>query len=230
MITNKADSLVYVIDDDRSVCKAIELMVKSSGYRCRTFSDGMAFFRNFDFSIPGCVVLDIRMPTISGLEVHRRLGKASFSIPIIMVSGVGDVALAVEAMRSGAYDLITKPIGLARLRESVDNAIKLDLARRRQDEARKSVRERIEKLTAKENVVLEMILQGMINKQIAAKLKVSLRTDERRRANILQKMGVDTLCQLVPLLLGVAHRTEPVSPLKAESVPHFTLSRQNELN
>jgi len=228
MIENNTKPLVYVVDDDSYVRSTIEMMVITIGYQCRTFSDGIAFFRHFDTETTGCLVLDVKLPTISGMEVQRRLEKANFLHPIIMVSGVQDVALAVEAMRCGAHDFITKPLGLHRLRESIDSAIQLTVTRRQQRESQKSLQERIGRLTAKEYRVMELILHGMINKQIAAKLQVSLRTVEKRRASILKKMELDSMYQLLPLFLEHFHRIEGVA--NANASPHFPLSAQNELN
>ena len=190
-------STVYVVDDDAAVRTAIGMLMRSIGHRTLTFGSAAEFLDNYDPSSNGCVVLDVRMPGMSGLDVQDRLNELGAKIPIIFVTGHGDVPMAVQAMRSGAEEFLQKPFRDQDLIDRVNQALKKSAASTEAESERRAVRACLESLTAREKEIMNMIVEGCPNKVIASDLGLSARTVEVHRANIMEKMQVHSLAQLV---------------------------------
>lgn len=203
MIENvKNESTVFIVDDDQSIRHAMGLLMKSVGLPHEVFASANDFLESHDGSENGCLVLDIRMPGMGGLELQEKLIEMRSGIPIIFITGHGDIPMAVEAMQKGAVDFIQKPFRDQELLDRIDDA--LDAASERQTErARKSeVQERINALTNREREVLELVVTGKPNKIIAHELGVSQRTIEIHRARVMEKMQARSLAELVRMRLS----------------------------
>ena len=195
------DAIVYVIDDDAAARDSLAFLVKSAGIEARVYDGARPFLNDLAGLRRGCIVTDVRMPGMDGIELQRRLQSQSNSIPVIVMTGHGDIALAVEAMKAGAVDFIEKPFD----DEALIAAIKSALIRRRRqselDPAAARVRERLKLLSERERQVLEGLVAGKANKIIAYDLGLSPRTVEIYRANVMTKMQADSLSALVRMAL-----------------------------
>jgi len=192
---------VYVVDDDAAVRSAIGMLMRSVGHRPLMFGSAAEFLDNYDPSAQGCVVLDVRMPGMSGLDVQDRLNRLGAKIPIIFVTGHGDVPMAVQAMRNGAEEFLQKPFRDQDLIDRVNQALDKCAAQAASQSEEREVLSRIEALTAREKEILHLIVTGHANKVIAADLGLSARTVEVHRANIMDKMQVQSLAELVRLVV-----------------------------
>jgi FixJ family two-component response regulator len=190
-------SIVYIVDDDEAVRDSLCFLLKSVGIVGHGFSSGNEFLNAYDADWQGCILLDIRMPGISGMEVQRQLSERSCPLPIIFITGHGDIPMAVEAMHLGAYDFIQKPFHDQDLLDRIQQA--LSTYRESQDELtlKKDVQERYEKLTPREREVMEAVVRGHANKVIAMDLELSQRTVEIHRARVMEKMQARSLASLV---------------------------------
>jgi two-component system, LuxR family, response regulator FixJ len=194
---------VFIVDDDDAVRRAMELLMRSVGLASETFSSADEFLEHFEPDRPGCLVLDIRMPGLGGLELQDRLLELGSSLPIIFITGHGDVPMAVEAMQKGAFDFIQKPFRDQDLLERISDALGLDQRRRTTDAKRTEVLARLEKLTNREREVMRLVVSGKPNKVIAFDLGVSQRTVEIHRARVMEKMRARSLADLVRMSLYV---------------------------
>ena len=197
------DTTVFIVDDDRQVREALGLLMESVGLIVATFDSAQAFLDAFDPSIPGCVVTDIRMPGMSGLELQKKLKEQKLHPPVIIITGHGDIPMAVDAMQAGALDFIEKPFNDQRLLDSVHRAIETDAAQRGHATHIAEIRERIESLTPREREVMNLITQGKRNKNIADELCVSQSTVEAHRAKVMEKMQAKTLSDLMRMVLSL---------------------------
>ena len=196
-----AAARIIVVDDDEAVCEALEALLKSAGFSTATFNSGAAFLDSVTDGDAACVVLDIKMPGIDGLEVQRQLVERKVTIPIIVVTAYGDVAVAVRAMRAGAIDFIEKPVARDRLIESVERAIEAGTSLRRRLDERSEIEGRIDTLTPREREVFEQLVMGRPNKVAAYELGISPRTVEIYRKNVMTKMGASSLSHLVRMAI-----------------------------
>ena len=184
---------VFVVDDDAAVRDSIKELVESVGLQAEGYDSALAFLDAFESQRPGCLVLDVRMAEMSGLVLQERLNELKASIPVILLTGHGDVPMAVQAMRSGAVDFIQKPYREQALLDSINAALAKDVAARFSSVATDDVEQRLASLTGREREVLDKILSGLTGKEIARELGVSPRTVEAHRKNLLQKMGMATI-------------------------------------
>lgn len=196
-----ADALVYVVDDDPAVLDAIRLLLRSVGLPSQTFESAAAFLDAFDREQHGCLVLDVRMPTMSGIDLQEKLQEMGSTIPIVFVTAHGDIPMAVQAVKAGALDFIPKPFRDQDLLDRVQQAIAIDTRQRRAREGTLSLSARYDALSPREREVLELVVAGKANKVIAADLGISQRTVEIHRARVMQKMGADSLPDLVRLTI-----------------------------
>jgi two-component system, LuxR family, response regulator FixJ len=192
---------VFVVDDDDAVRSSLRLLLKSVGLSATVFASAQEFLASYTAEQPGCLVLDVRMPGMNGLELQERLNVHGATIPVIFITGHGDVPMAVEAMQHGAFDFLQKPFRDQDLLDRVQRALEKDRATRAQLSERDSIRERLESLTAREREVLDLVTRGLANKVMAAELGVSQRTVEIHRARVMEKMGASSLAQLVRMVL-----------------------------
>jgi len=194
---------VFIVDDDQAVRESLGLLLKSVGISHRLFASGQAFLDAFRPDWCGCIVLDIRMPGMSGMELQQELGRRHCMMPIIFITGHGDVPMAVQAMQGGAFDFIQKPFRDQDLLDRIHQAISLDYTQRSGEEQRRAVAERYEALTPREREVMECVVRGLANKVIAMDLELSQRTVEIHRARVMEKMGARSLADLVRMSLMI---------------------------
>jgi two-component system response regulator FixJ len=198
---------VFVVDDDDAVRTSLRLLLKSVGLPVETFGSAQEFLELFDADRAGCLVLDIRMPGMSGLELQQRLNEMHAIVPIVFITGHGDVPMAVEAMQYGAVDFIQKPFRDQDLIDRINQALEKDRDNRAGLKERDAIRRRIQQLTPREREVLELVTRGKANKVIAADLNVSQRTVEIHRARAMEKMGASSLAHLVRMVIEAERAT-----------------------
>lgn len=202
--------IIFVIDDDASVRSALDNLLRSVGLRVRTFSSAEAFQLSERPDAPACLILDIRMPGLSGLEFQRELIQANSLLPIIFITGHGDIPMSVRAMKGGAIDFLTKPFRDQDLLDAIKVGIEKDCQRRRQAIVLAGLHERFHSLTSREREVLTLVVAGRLNKQIAAEFDLSEITVKVCRGQLMRKMHADSLAELVRMAgkLGIAAEKE----------------------
>ncbi|MEJ2345901.1 MAG: response regulator transcription factor [Gammaproteobacteria bacterium] len=199
----QSDAIVYIVDDDEPIRKSLSLLMKSGGYRPVPCASAQEFLDRFDSQSPGCVVLDVRMPGMSGLELQQLLTDRGSPVPVIIMTGHGDVGMAVRAMKAGARDFIEKPFDNQVLLDRIEEALADAEQQQRRDEELGAARARLDLLTPRERQTMELLVSGKLNKQVAADLNISVRTVESHRAKIMDKLQVRSLSELVRLSLTV---------------------------
>ena len=194
---------IFVVDDDMAVRDALKLLLRSVGQAVETYGSAQEFLDAYSEDRPGCLVLDIRMPGMSGLELQQKLNEKHSILPIIFITGHGDVPMAVEAMQAGAVDFIQKPFRDQDLIDRINQALEKDANNRAALGERNDIRKRLETLTPREREVLDLVVHGKANKVIAGDLKLSQRTVEIHRARVMEKMQASSLAHLVRMVLEV---------------------------
>jgi len=192
---------VFIVDDDEAVCDSLAMLLRSVGLPVATFDSAHGFLDQLSEDHCGCLVLDIRMPGMSGMELLQRLRDQGSDLPVIFITGHGDVPMAVEAMKLGALDFLQKPFRDQELLDRIQQALAWDSAQREERAARELLRQRLHELTARERQVLDRLLEGKANKVIAAELELSQRTVEIHRSRVMDKMQVRSIAELVQLVL-----------------------------
>ena len=197
---------VHIVDDDEAIRSSLRLLIKISGMNPKTYSSAEDLLNNADLTQHCCLIVDIRMPGMSGLELQHHLNKKQYKIPLIIITGHGDISLAVEAMKSGAYDFFEKPVDddrlIIRVKESLDSYAKLTNQKKQIEDANGL----ISKLTGREKEIMDLLVQGKPNKSIAAELNISVRTVEAHRGNIMHKMQTQSLSDIVRIALTGQHQ------------------------
>jgi two-component system response regulator FixJ len=196
-----ATSTVFVVDDDDAVRKSLALLLQSAGMNVESFGSARNFLERYDPYAAGCVVLDVRMPEMTGLELQEYLNVHGAIVPVIFITGHADVPMAVEAMRHGAYDFLQKPFLDQDLLDRVRRAIDHDRANRVRLLQHDAIQEKLISLTPREREILDLVTSGKANKVMAAQLGVSQRTVEIHRARVMEKMGASSLAQLVRMVM-----------------------------
>lgn len=191
------EAIVYVVDDDAAVRDAIRKLISSVGLRVEVFGSAGEFLAQAPQNSPGCLILDVRLPDLSGLEFQRALSDRGIHIPIVFITGHGDVPMSVRAMKAGAVEFLTKPFRGQELLDAVQEAIVRDRAGIRDRAQLAEIRSRYDSLTAREREVLHLVVSGLLNKQVAAELGASELTIKTHRARVMQKMGAESLADLV---------------------------------
>ncbi|MBV6415671.1 MAG: Response regulator protein TodT [Steroidobacteraceae bacterium] len=191
--------VVYIVDDDDGMRRAMALLVTTVGYHPVAFARPGEFLARLDRSQPGCLVLDVRMPEMSGLEVQQQLNRSGSILPVILVSGHADIPMAVQAMKAGAFDFLQKPFRDQDLLDRINAALELDAANRRSIDRLADLRHRAGKLTPREREVMTLVVDGRANKAIAIDLGLSERTVEIHRANVMAKMAATSVAHLVKM-------------------------------
>jgi len=202
-LANHRTPTVYVVDDDAPVRDSLRLLLESLGKIVETFASAQEFLDRIDEVSSGCLVLDIRMPGMNGLDLQDLLNARDLNLPIIFITGHGEVPTAVSAMRKGAFDFVQKPFTNQDLIGRIDAALKLDETNRQIKQKQNSIEQRVESLTEREMEVLYFITEGKSNKVIAVELNVSQRTVEAHRAHIMEKMQAKSLPHLVRMAMAV---------------------------
>jgi FixJ family two-component response regulator len=193
---------VFIIDDDAAVRKSLAYLIESEGWSVRTFELASGFLEAVPTDVPGCIITDVRMPGISGLELQRRLVASGRQMPIIIITAYGDIPSAVEAVKRGAVTFLEKPVSGDLLVDYVRKAIEQDEQSRKVRAERAKLDERLSRLTPREHEVFEMMVRGSSSRQIAAKLGLSHKTVESHRSHILEKMEVGSVSQLIHLTVA----------------------------
>lgn len=195
------EATVFLVDDDSAALRAMLTTVKVVFPRVEAYSSAAQFLAAYHADRPGCLVLDVAMPGMSGLELQRKLIREKIMLPVVFVTGHGNVPMAVEAMQMGAVNFLEKPVQEQQLWDSIRKALDLDAQNRRRSARRQLAEERMAKLSQGEREVLNLILEGKMNKEIAAELGLSTRTIEDRRAKLMRKMDAQCVAELVQLVM-----------------------------
>ncbi|TVP78795.1 response regulator [Thioalkalivibrio sp.] len=203
---------VYLVDDDADVRTAVSLLLKTEDFRVTAFADASSVLAAVDDTTPGCLLLDVRLPDMDGLTLHRQLKARSVGMPVIFITGHGDIPMAVRAVNEGALDFLEKPFHDDALIEGVRHALALDAEQRAEAADMAEVEERLASLTPRERQVLEALLDGQPNKLIARHLDVSVRTVEIHRGHLMQKMGAKSASHLARLALACAGYRDRLVP------------------
>jgi FixJ family two-component response regulator len=209
---------IFIVDDDADVCRAMSRLLRAAGYATQTFCSTSEFLAQYDPDPPGCILLDLTMPEHDGLEVQAMLASAGSKRPVIFLTGNGSIPATVAAIRAGAINLLTKPVTEPRLFEAVDEALRLDARQRNAGRRHMVLKERLDSLTPRERQVLEQVIRGRLNKQVAGDLGTVEKTIKVHRARVMKKMGARSLAELVQLATTVGLLGRPLSPITAEPV------------
>jgi RNA polymerase sigma factor (sigma-70 family) len=192
--------LVCIVDDDTSVRDALRRLIRSVGLRAEVFGSAQEFLQWSRPDVPTCLILDVRMPGISGLDLQRQLSDADVQLPIIFVTAHGDIPMSVRAMKMGTVEFLTKPFRDQELLDAIQFAVERDRVRHLRQAEVTSLRERFESLTPREREVVEMVASGMLNKQIAARIGITLNTVKVHRSRAMEKMQAQSLADLIKIV------------------------------
>jgi len=189
--------VVFIVDDDISVREALKNLLRSVGLRVETFGTAQEFLSSRRSDAPGCLILDVRLPGLSGLDLQRKLAEADIEIPIIFITAHGDIQMSVRAMKAGAVEFLTKPFRDQDLLDAVQQAIDRDRSARTQRAETAELRSRYESLSSREQEIMALVVRGLLNKQIASELGISEATVKLHRGQVMQKMRADSLADLI---------------------------------
>jgi len=201
------DATIFIVDDDDGMRRALGTLLSTVGYRTVLFALPGEFLARFNVDEPGCLILDIRMPEMSGLEVQQQLNRVGAMLPVIFITGHGDVPMAVQAMKEGAFQFVQKPFRHQELLDHINHALQFDRDNRKDLALRADVQRRLETLTPREKQVMDMVVEGEANKVMAIDLGLSERTVEIHRAKVMEKMGARSVAHLVKMHLTLREKT-----------------------
>lgn len=207
----ESDAIVAVVDDDQSAREGLSSLIRSAGWRVETFASADEFLARPASETPSCLVLDLQLPGISGLDLQKRLAEVGIQISIVFLTGHGNIPASVQAIKGGAVEFLTKPFDEVELLRAIQEAIERDQRIRERNEGLRGLRERYESLTAREREVMQQVVSGLLNKQIAAELKITEYTVKIHRGHVMRKMRADSVADLVRMAdnLGIRARTAP---------------------
>ena len=197
-------ALIRVVDDDAEMRESLEFLLSTEGWKVRSYPSAKAFLETDDDMIPGCLLLDIRMPDMSGLELQEKLKTRDYSLPVLFITAHGDITMAVEAVKNGAFDFLPKPLDDEKLLSSVEKAVSSDWERRSRQQNMTVLREELETLTPREREVAELVAQGLMNKVIADKLGIAEKTVQIHRGQVCRKLKVRSAVEISHILRQLA--------------------------
>lgn len=200
---NNQSITIHIVDDDPSMLKYLSELVKTINYKAKTYESASDFLESYDDQGHGCLILDLRLPGISGLDLQQQLAENNIDLPVIMISGFGDVSTVVKAMKAGVLDFLEKPFKGQDLLDRIHNAVNKHKSDRVKNNSQNQALERIQSLTKREKEVMALVVAGTLNKEIAKKLEISVKTVEVHRANVMEKMAVSSVADLVRICLEV---------------------------
>ncbi len=193
---------VYIVDDDEPMRDSLVWLLESHGFAIEAYPSGESFLEAYREEMRGCLVLDVRMPGMSGLELHERIIARRATLPVIFITGHGDVPMAVSALKKGAVDFLEKPFGDDEILRLIERCLKMEAAERDEQVHQERVRERLATLTGREREVMDLVVGGKLNKQIADELGISIKTVEVHRARVMEKMAVGSVAELVQAVVA----------------------------
>jgi len=202
IISASPQPTVYIVDDNEGMRKSLCWLVETLGVPVKTFDCAVSFLDAYNGACPGCLVVDVRMPGMSGLDLQRELRRRGDEIPVIVLTGYGSVPAVVEALKQGATEFLEKPVDNQFLLQTIQKSLALDAQRRAERREHALIRERIKRLTSREHEVLGLVVEGLSSKEIAAQLSVSFKTVEAHRAKIMRKMDAESVAQLVRMVVS----------------------------
>jgi len=201
----ESDALVAIVDDDPSVRRGLQRLIRSAGWKVETFASAQEFLDRPPAISPSCLVLDLQLPGLSGLDLQQRMADLGLDIPVVFLTGQGNIPASVKAMKAGAIEFLTKPVDEQNLLKAIEEAIERDRRTRQQQTEMHELRRRYESLTAREQEVMQLVISGLLNKQIAGELTITEDTVKFHRGHVMRKMCADSLADLVRMAenLGV---------------------------
>jgi FixJ family two-component response regulator len=199
--------VVAIVDDDASVREGLDGLVRSAGWTAETFASASEFLARERMDAPGCLVLDLQLPGLSGLDLQKRMAEVNLKIPIIFLTGHGDIPASVQAMKAGAIEFLTKPVDEQDLLRAIEDAIGRDREARVQRAEQGELQSRYDSLTGREREVMQQVISGLLNKQVAAELNITEFTVKVHRGNVMRKMRADSLADLVRMAEGLGIRS-----------------------
>jgi len=210
--SQEPDAIIAIVDDDPSVRQGLQRLIRSAGWKAETFASAQEFLARPSTDAPSCLVLDLQLPGLSGLDLQTRMAEVGLQTPIVFLTGHGNIPTSVQAMRAGAIEFLTKPVDEEDLLRAIQEAIERDRQTRQQQADMRQWRERYESLTAREREVMWQVVSGLLNKQIASDLKITEDTVKFHRGHIMRKMGADSLPDLVRMAENLRIRSHQHSP------------------
>jgi RNA polymerase sigma factor (sigma-70 family) len=195
----ESEAIVYVIDDDAQTREALKNLMRSVGLHAEVFASAQDFLRSKRPDVPACLVLDVRLRGLSGLDLQKRMAEANIEIPIIFITGYGDIPMTVQAMKAGAVEFLTKPFRNQELLDAIHQALERDRTTREQRAENDELYDRYDSLTPREREVMTLVVAGLLNKQIAGELGTSETTVKNHRHQVMEKMGADSVAELVKM-------------------------------
>jgi FixJ family two-component response regulator len=207
----ESNAVIAIVDDDPSVRRGLERLIRSVGWKVETFASAQEFLARPRAEAPGCLVLDLQLPDLSGLDLQKRMAEAGLETPIVFLTGHGDIPASVQAMKAGAIEFLTKPFDEQNLLNAIREAIERDRRTRQHHADIRELRDRYESLTAREQEIMQQVISGLLNKQIAADLQITEFTVKFHRGHIMRKMHADSLADLVRMAESLGIRSHPRS-------------------
>lgn len=198
-----AEATIFIVDDDPAIRDSLSWLIETIGYPVRTFASAQAFLDAYEPWMPGCLILDVRLPGMSGLQLQQKMQAKNIRLPVIIISGHGDVPMAVKAMQQGAQVFLEKPFRDQDLLDNIQEAVEADARNRKKDAEFASITRCIESLTPREKEVMELMVSGHPNREIARQCDISVKTVEVHRARVMDKMQADSLPDLVQMVLSL---------------------------